>query len=217
MTKRLAVFVMLVLAVALTASPALANVMWYWADETGAELTAPIDAVPGDVVRIWSIARTNMSGWPPLNRVRQELWWDTAVVANWGSGDGTVFVTPFYNDPANSMVSDLCAGNYGAAEDYNFPAYAHYGKVDLWATIYYYGGMRMVGFDIPIRPDAPVGLTELGGASIGTYYYDGSVILYETIGEGDAFSLKINVIPEPATMSVLGLGGLVALLRRRRK
>ncbi|MHC4562869.1 MAG: PEP-CTERM sorting domain-containing protein [Planctomycetota bacterium] len=216
MTKRLAALV-LALAVAMTASSALANPMWYWADETGVELTGAIDAAPGDTVRIWSIARTNMGGWPPLNRVRQELWWDTNVIANWGSGDGTVTVVPFYNDPGNGMVSDLCAGNYGAAEDYNFPAYNHYGKVDLWATIYYYGGMRMVGFDIPIRPDAPLGLTALGGASIGTDYWSGGIILYETIAETDpTYALRINVVPEPATLSLLALGGL-AVLRRRKK
>ena len=197
------------LLVALFATPVFANAMWFWADETGAELTAPIDASPGDVVRVWSVARTNMGGWPPLNRVRQEAWWDAAAIDGWAS-------TVFYTDAANGMVSDLCAGNYGAGEDYNFPAYGHYGKVDLWATIYYYGGMRMVGFDFVVNAAAPLGITEIGGKSLGTYYYTGGVILSEEIAAGDASSLKINVVPEPATMSLLAIGGIAALIRRKK-
>jgi hypothetical protein len=198
-----------ILLVALFASTAMANPMWFWADETGAELTAPIDAAPGDTVRVWSVARTNMGGWPPLNRVRQEAWWDTAAIDGWAS-------TVFYNDAANGMVSDLCAGNYGAGEDYAFPAYAHYGKVDLWATIYYYGGMRMVGFDFVVSATAPMGITEIGGKSLGTDYWSGGVILSEEIAAGDASSLKINVVPEPATMSLLAIGGIAALIRRKK-
>jgi hypothetical protein len=189
------------LLVALFSTTALANGMWYWADATGTEITDPINAAPGETVRVWAIARTNMSGWPPLNRVRQELWWDTAVIDNWSSGDPAVTITPFYNDdmgtsdPADDMVSDLCAGNYGAAEDYNFPAYNHYGKVDLWATIYVYGGMRIVGFDIPIRDDAPTGMTSLGSGFIGTDYWTGGVILSERIESDDeVFGLRINVV-----------------------
>ena len=190
-----------VLLFAVSATPALANDMWYWADETGTELTDVIDAAPGETVRVWAIARTNMAGWPPLNRVRQELWWDTAVIDNWSSGDPAVTITPFYyddmgtpGDPADDMVSDLCAGNYGAAEDYNFPAYNHYGKVDLWATIYVYGGMRIVGFDIPVRTDAPLGLTSLGAGFLGTDYWSGGVILSERIeSDDDVFGLRINV------------------------
>jgi len=182
------------------ATSAFANDMWYWADADGVEITEPIDASPGDVVRVWAIARTNMSGWPPLNRVRQELWWDTNVIANWSSGDGQTTITPFYfddrgtTDTADDMVSDLCAGNYGAAEDYSFPHYNHYGKVDLWATIYVYGGMRIVGFDIPIREDAPMGQTSLGSGFLGTDYWSGGVILSERIESDDAtYGLRINV------------------------
>ncbi|MBT3200360.1 MAG: PEP-CTERM sorting domain-containing protein [Phycisphaerales bacterium] len=204
------------LIVSMCAGSAMANPMWYWADETGAELTGAIDAAPGDTVRVWSIGRTNMPGWPPLNRVRQELWWDTGIIANIGSGNGLLTVTPFYNDAANGMVSDLCADNYGAAEDYSFPDYAHYGNVDLWATIYYYGGMRMVGFDIPIRDDAPMGLTIVNGACLGTDYWSGSVILNERIEGADPAALAINVTPEPATLGLLGCGAM-ALFGKRRK
>jgi hypothetical protein len=190
------------LFIAVAASSAMANSMWYWADATGTEITDPIDAAPGDTVRVWAIARTNMGGWPPLNRVRQELWWDTNVISNWSSGDGSVTITPFYyddTDPNNIMESDLCTGNYGATPDFNFPAYNHYGKVDLWATIYVYGGMRIVGFDIPIRPDAPVGMTSLGSGFLGTDYWTGGVILSERIeSDDDVYGLRINVQPTTA-------------------
>ena len=199
-----------ILLVALLATPALASNMWYWADETGTPLTGAIDVMPGDTIRLWTVATTNMPGWPPLNRVRQEAWWDTAVVDGWAS-------SVFYNDPANGMVSDLCAGNYGAGEDYNFPAYGHYGKVDLWATIYVYAGMRMVGFDFVILPTAPLGTSIIGGAMLGTDYWSGGVILSERneIDFATDNALVLNVVPEPATMSLLAIGA-VALIRRRR-
>jgi len=202
---------MSMLLVALCATPAFASAMWYWADETGAELTGAIDCQPGDTVRVWSIARTNMGGWPPLNRVRQESCWDTAVVDGWAS-------SVFDNAAANGMVSDLCAGNYGAGEDYNFPAYGHYGKVDLWATIYYYGGMRMVGIDFVVRADAPLGESVIGGSSIGTDYWSGGVILHERkeVDFATDGALTLNVVPEPATMSLLAIGGVAALIRRKK-
>jgi hypothetical protein len=202
---------MSMLVVALFAAPTMASNMWYWADETGAALTGPVDVVPGQTLRVWTIATTNMAGWPPLNRVRQEAWWDTAVIDGWSN-------SVFYNDAANGMVSDLCAGNYGAGEDYGFPDYGHYGNVDLWATIYYYGGMRMVGFDFVVRADAPLGTSIIGGAVLGTDYWSGGVILSERneIDFATDNALELNVVPEPATMSLLAMGGIAALIRRRK-
>lgn len=197
------------LLVALCAVPAQAATYWYWADVNGVELTAPIDAVPGETVRVWTVGRTNIGGWPPEYQVALEAWWDAAVFDSTG-------MAAVYDDPATGMVSDWCAGNYGAAPDYGFPDYAHYGAVVLQDVFYWYGGMRMVAIDFAIRADAPLGLTEVGGRAIAWNYYSGGTDLYETIEAGDPYALKINVVPEPATMSLLAIGGVAALIRRKK-
>ena len=109
-------------------------------------------------------------------------------------------------------------GNYDAAQDWSTPQYNHYLKVDLWAQYAFmwgYEGMRVVGYDIPIRPDAPFGETVVGQTYLAVLW--GGVYISGTRDAGDPFALTINVIPEPATLSVLGLAGLAAFLRRRRK
>ncbi len=200
---------MSMLLVALLATPTMAATYWFWADEYGAELTGAIDAQPGDVVRVWTVGRTNIGGWPPEYQVALEAWWDAAVF-------DSSLMAPVYEDPATGMVSDWTVGNYGAAPDFGFPDYPHYGAVVLQDVFYWYGGMRMVAIDFAIRADAPLGLTEVGGRAIAWNYYSGGTDLYETIEAGDPYALKINVVPEPATMSLLAIGGVAALIRRKK-
>jgi len=56
---------------------------------------------------------------------------------------------------------------------------------------------------------APTGITSLAAYSDG----GSTIALNMTTGR----RVKYEVVPEPATMSLLGLGGLLALVRRRRK
>jgi len=218
-----------ILLVAVCAMPLFGAVinnghMWFWADETGSPLMdATVDAAPGDTVKVWLITNTNRAGWPGTYGWRAELWWDVGVIANPGSGDGSAYVTPFYEDPLftlnavhGSEVTLPPGGNYDATPDFNPPDYNHYIAVDLWGSaMWMYENMPALGFAIPIRPDAPLGLTVLGGRWSDLWRGEN----LGTIDAPDDWALKINVgslIPEPATLSLLGLSSL-ALIRRRRK
>ena len=191
-----------------------------WRDQFGDPLDAYVEAAPGDTVRVYFEVNYNPY-WQGLDQIRAEIWWDTAVIANYGSGDGTVYPMQFYDDSGAGWISDVTTppgGNYDAAQDWSPPQYNHYLKVDLWAQYAYmwgYEGMRVVGYDIPIRPDAPLGVTTVGQCYLGVLW--GGVYISGSRDDPDPFALHINVIPEPATMAVVGLGGLAALLRRRRR
>jgi hypothetical protein len=189
----------ILLLVAAMAAPAAANDWWYWADEQGFELTDAIVAAPGDTVKVWAIARTNIPGWPPQYKVALECWWDTAVIDHTGTSvfyeDYTNYylgddVTPTY------MVSDWTVGNYGAGPDFAFPDYAHYGAVVLQDVFYQYAGMRMVGIEFKIQDTAPTGVSSLGGRSISWNYWNGGIDQYEAIESDDpVYALRIDVRP----------------------
>ena len=72
-------------------------------------------------------------------------------------------------------------------------------------------GHRIMGWDVYIDATAAPGLYTIGFTNdmLGSGN-DGAVPM------GDPFAMQVNIIPEPATMSLLALGGL-AMLRRRRK
>jgi len=185
-----------------------------WRDEFGDPLDAYVEAVPGDTVRVYFEINYNPY-WQGLDQIRAEIWWDTAVIANYGSGDGTVYPMQFYDNGAG-WTSDVCISNYGAGQDFSPPQYNHYLKVDLfYQYMWTYEAMTVVGYDIPIRPDAPLGVTTVGQSYLGVLW--GGVYISGSRDDPDPFALHINVIPEPATMAVVGLGGLAALLRRRRR
>jgi hypothetical protein len=190
------------------AIPAMANDYWYWADQNGYEITEPIEVAQGETVRVWTICRTNIPGWPPQYWFAQEVWWDTTVVNGWATSvvyedydnyylddDGVV------NDPNGDglptyMVSDLTVGNYGAAPDFGFPDYEHYGAVVLQDVFYQYAGLKIVGIDFTIREDAPVGtLSSVGGRVISRNYWNDNYDMYETIDASDPFALTFNILP----------------------
>lgn len=218
MIKKLAVLLVLVVCAAwvyqASASVVGDTVVPMWRDEFGDPIDGYVEAAPGDTVRVYFEINYNPY-WQGLDQIRAEIWWDTAVIANYGSGDGTVYPMQFYDNGAG-WTSDVCISNYGAGQDFSPPQYAHYLKVDLWYQyMWTYEAMTVVGYDIPIRPDAPLGETVVGQTYLGVLW--GGVYISGTRDTGDPFALTINVVPEPATLSVLGLAGLAAFLRRRRK
>jgi hypothetical protein len=192
---------------------------FYWEDQFGDPIDAYVEAMPGDTVTVWHITN-QLGGWVPLSQIRAELWWDTAVIANPGDGDPLTYVKPTYTYnglQGTGLGSEVAnADNYNAGEDWSTPQYDHYLKLDFYATMWRFENMRVVGYEIPIRPDAPLGTTTLGATFIGVYYY-GGVYWNDVVDAPNPLALTINVVPEPATMGLLGLGGLTALLRRRKK
>ena len=182
--------------------------IWFWADEVGAPLFVDefgvpeadpyIEVNPGDTITVWHIGNNYGGSWQGLSMIRAEMWWDTAVIANYGSGDGTSYVTQFYGDPApglGSHVTNPPGHNYGAAPDYSTPQYNHYLKVDLYYDyMWLYEGMAVVGYNIPIRPDAPLGETVIGGTFQAIHGY-GWVQWNDAIDGDDPFALKIRVVP----------------------
>jgi len=80
-----------------------------------------------------------------------------------------------------------------------------------------YGGL-IAGFWVPIRSDAAVGSTAFFDVVVtssglwGGSGWGGSL----TAAGQPAYAMTIKVVPEPATMGLLAIGGLAALLRRRR-
>jgi len=177
--------------------------IWYWEDQYGDPLDGYIEASPGDTVRVYHAGNNNGGQWVALQLIRAELWWDTAVIANYGSGDGSVYVSQFYEDPSYdggagwySEVADPPGGNYHAPPDFSTPQYNHYLKVDLWYSyMWLYEDMEVVGYDIPIREDAPYGETVIGGRFVALDWI-GQIYWWDEISDGeDPFALTINVMP----------------------
>ena len=220
MKKALAVLALAVVCVAWSyqANAAIIGdtILPMWRDQYGDALDGYVEAAPGDTVRVYFEVNHNPF-WQGLDQIRTELWWDTAVIANPGDGDPLTYVTQFYDDGAG-WTSDVTISNYTAGMDWSTPQYNHYLKLDFWQSyMWTYDAMRVVGYDIPIRPDAPLGETVLGANYLGVLW--GSVYMSggRSVGYLDDVALTINVVPEPATMGLLAIGGVAALLRRRRK
>ena len=168
--------------------------MWYWQDDFGDIHDGYVEASPGDTITVWHIGNNHGGSWVGLDQIRTELWWDTAVIANQGSGDGSRYVAPGYGDATfGSHVTDPPGHNYGAAPDYSVPQYNHYLKLDFFYNyMWAYEGMVVNSYDIPIRDDAPLGETTLGGRFIGVQF--GYVVWWDEIGDADPYQLTINVV-----------------------
>ena len=85
------------------------------------------------------------------------------------------------------------------------------------------GGV-VAGFWVPIRADATPGSTTFfdvvvtSSGAWGGSGWNGSLTEAGNAGSYDdaAYAMQINIVPEPATMSLLAIGGIAALIRRKK-
>ncbi len=194
MIKKLAALV-LVLAVA---APAMANIVplsphnYVWYETDSGEVDAFAEVERGDIVNL-----VVMSNWynGSANGADTTVTWDLSamdvtpvVSAGW---HWSVYYPVYFSSGPGTYNA-----NFGSVSD-SYPINE---------------GHRIIGWSVAIDTNAPFGLYSLG--LVNTMLGSGG---NATIPMGDAFAMTFNVTPEPATMSLLAIGGLTALLRRRRK
>ena len=203
----------------------------YWRDNFGAPNDSYIEAAPGDTVfaALW----VNNNQWSSTRNGRILATVDGAVIdaLTWAPEFAPYAHLKDYRngghfDPAdadpNPAVMDL---NFGGSNVYIYTYGSDTGGAPLATTFDYIGtygadpGGRLIGFYIPIRADAAAGSTIFSVKVTGQSAWSSSIVWSEELSDtvNTDWALEINVVPEPATMGVLGFGGLAALLRRRRK
>ena len=172
-----------------------------WQDEFGDEFDAYVEAEPGDTVKVWHVINRSPTYWQVSDFVRSALWWDTAVIASSDNGDGTVYITPDY-------TRSVPVNGYGCSEDYDDPpAYPWYTAFDMFGDpgIYFWETSpgapeghpyNVIGYNIPIRPDAPAGETKFGLQMALGWGFPNVGYWYE-VGDTDPWALTINVLGLP--------------------
>ena len=195
MIKKLAA-VILVLAVA---APAMANVIpasahyYVWKElsvDDGDQLDAFMEVERGDFIELQILANSYQG--TPANIDMTVTWDPNALNVSNHVSNGWHWAVYAYNwdwsgaDQANGLFHVTSA-------------------VDSW---HLNEGEAVMGWDVSIDANAPLGLHTLGLVM--------SAPTSVNIPAGDAFAMTFNVVPEPMTMSLLAMGGL-AMIRKRRK
>lgn len=112
-------------------------------------------------------------------------------------GVTTQFVFDATIQSALVYLSDDTDGNYTNFFDFGVAASVVSGDVSVSGTAF--------------RVTAPAGgIVRLTGINSNT-------LTSAAIGDGNDFAIVVETVPEPATMTILGLAGLAALARRRAK
>lgn len=174
-----------------------------------------VEAQPGDTVTAFVEVNYHWNTWSPIRAYASGVWWDTAVLDR-PESCYDYSGSPMINDTGGAYGSTT-QGEYWGNENASTYGGANYQQVIVDGFGGYIYDMRVVGWTFTVRADAPLGLTTVGQRLLVYDYYNYYWRAETRVESDDPFALRINVVPEPATMGLLGLGGLAALLRRRRK
>jgi len=145
----------------------------------------------------WSVASVDLN---PGESIDVYLVSDSSDLGSW------------YNAPADMAVADITAATMEAAIDTGDSSVTLYGGAHSYAGwVYGYVADFSPPSDVVAGNWSKITITAEAGAVAG----QSTTVTSDYYGSnGAATDLVVNIIPEPATMALLGLGGL--LLRRKK-
>jgi len=204
MMKKLLILFLVLLG---TASTSQAAMVQFEVDGVTANLDGSYTVTPGDTITINLVADTACNGWEIYGVAEVDESGNQAVITYAGVAS---------NLQANAAAS---VGDTGIIDNYQ-------GALFSGPSAYFEGalaaGEAIMSFDYTIASDwdGSVAITIAPLEAGKTYTYDGSsftaVTSYADLGEdGDIAILGLTLVPEPATIALLSLGGL--LLRKKRR
>ncbi len=194
----------------------------YWRENGGADKNdGKVDVVPGEniFVQIWS----NSPYWGAgLGSSYIRLSWDTAVVSAVSTEREPYEHFADYRGTwrSESSGADFNQVNYGLSNHYYFPGGGDTGGAPVGVLFDYAGtygtGGLLSGYYITVSPTAPMGVSYVPVTVRGYGMFGGGFAVTLDGSTYPEWALALNVIPEPATMSLLAIGGVLALIRRKK-
>jgi len=208
---------------------------YVWGDPDGDMFDHYAVVRPGDTVRLnifvndldennWAFAvtgcRTRML-YDPLVIDYTTIYDDTLGVDVDGNGlelvDTNADGIPDAPAPGSPDIANYYAVYWhGLTVETNEPG-QWYGTTSWTVTRWTVEDRLVISLNFTIQENAPLGETQIGlEQEFSALIYGEDQVLPDTIGTADPFAMTLNVVPEPATLFLLALGGL-AVLRRRKK
>ncbi len=135
--------------------------------------------------------------------VNPNLWWDPTP----GIDDDGIF-----GDDALTIVRHELGHVLGVWPYIWFDNYGVAGHVDLWESNIVGNVFDPGGLNVSMTPDHG----HTNGGLMNPYYYGGRMDIDATM-QMFALAFDLQPIPEPMTMTMLAIGGVAVLARRRRK